>query len=323
MTAAHTAALALREEMERADREEAGVVAVRTAPSFEWREGLYTDIPMDAYLAIDAVHASALEKLRRSALQYLHGMLTPPEPSDYKERGTALHLAILEPHLFEGHYVVLGRCEGVTQKKDRCSNAGSIYRNAASYCGIHDPQKGTPLDTSVEVLGQKDFDDVLGMRKAVLAHPRARSLFEGKGAFEATVLFADEDTGLRVKERPDRLIERAGMLVDIKTTFDAAPWAFPRQAENLGYFRKLALYRRGLRAIGWPLEEIAILAIESRAPYDIACYLLDPHDLDGADEEVTRLLRYLKSCEESDQWDGYGNDFLTLQRPAWAKEAAQ
>jgi hypothetical protein len=140
------------------------------------------------------------------------------------------------------------------------------------------------------------------------------------------LVFDDPNTGVRCKIRPDRLIERAGMLVDIKSCRDAAEWAFPRQAENLGYFRKLALYRRGLRAHGWPIQEIAVLAIESEAPYDLAPYLVDPNDIDATDDEVSRLLRLFVTCKETNRWPGYAaseDGFLVLRRPAWAQNGEQ
>lgn len=283
--------------------------------------GLHPEIPMDEYIALPYMSASRLEKLRRSPLQYLHSLTQPVERRAVLEKGTALHLAVLEPQLFEGHYVILGQCEGITKKGDRCSNGGSIYRHQRSFCGIHDPMKGQPIDETIEVISQADYDAVLGMREAILGHPRARSLFVGRGEFEATVIFDDPTTGVRCKCRPDRLIERAGMLVDIKTTFNAAPYAFPRQAENLGYFRKLAFYRTALLSIGWPHKETAVLAIESAAPHDLVCYLLDAADLDSADAEVTRLMNLFKQCMESGEFPGYADEFAILQRPAWAKDS--
>jgi hypothetical protein len=281
--------------------------------------GIHEDIPIETYLALPYMNAGRLEKLRRSPLQYRHSLTEPPTKTAALERGTALHLAVLEPHLFTDRYIVLGQCEGMTAKKDRCRYQGSVYRDGRSYCGTHDPGTGTPLSADIEVISAKDYDAVLGMATAISAHPRACGLFEGRGLFEATVIFDDPETGMRCKCRPDRLIDRARMNVDVKTTFDAAPWAFPRQAENLGYFRKLSWYRRALRTIGWDYEMTTVLAIESAAPYDLVCYLMDESSLDSADAEMSRLMRQYVRCMESDTWPGYADDLIELQRPAWAQ----
>jgi hypothetical protein len=288
--------------------------------SNELATGIYTDISMEQYLAIPYVHASRLERLRRSPLQYLHSLSQPRVRKSVLERGTALHLAILEPDLFEGHYVILGQCEGTKKDKDRCSNPGILYRSGQSFCGVHDPHKNRPLQTDVELLSQADHDAVLGMREAILSHKRAKTLFDGRGEFEATIIFDDPATGIRCKARPDRLIERAGMYVSIKTTRDASPWAFPKDAENRGHFRSFAFYRRALRAVGWPYQSTTELAVESAAPFDLTCYLPEESEIDSADPEVTRLLRLLSECEATDRWPGYADEFAPLQRPAWAKE---
>lgn len=283
--------------------------------------GLHAGVPMADYLAMDAVSASALEIFRRSPLQYRHAREHPPEPTPALVRGTALHMAVLEPERFAGAYVAIGQCEGTKKSGERCQYAGSVWRGGASYCGRHDPEPGAPL--AVTVLPAADMADVLGMRDAILGHPRASTLFEGRGGVEITGAFEDPDTGVLCKFRPDRLVERAGMLVDLKTTRDAAPWAFPGDAERLGYFRKLAFYRRGLRALGWPYQATAIVAVESHAPYDLICYLVDETALDSAEREVVRLLRQYRQCHETDTWPGYqtGEDgFATLARPGWAKD---
>lgn len=284
--------------------------------------GVYPDLPMDEYLALPYMSASRIEKLRRSPLQYKHSLTAEEESTAALDRGTALHLAVLEPLLFEGRYTVLGQCEGYTKEFKRCSYQGSVYRAGKSFCKTHDPEKGADPDPSVEILSQKDWDTVIGMRDAIQAHPRARSLFEGRGQFEVSIIFDDPITGVRCKMRPDRLVQRAGMLIDLKSSRDASPARFPQLAENLGYFRKLGLYRRGLTAIEWPLKEVAVLAIEPEAPFDLAPYLLeDMKDLDKADTEITRLLELYKLCTATDTWPGYASTedgFLMLRRPAWA-----
>lgn len=282
--------------------------------------GLHKGVPMDDYLGLsEAVSASGLEMIRRSPMQYRHDQQHPTESTPAMERGTALHMAVLEPDLFADSYVTLDRCEGQTQSGSRCRYSGAVYRLGSSFCRTHDPDKGAPMDVSV--LKADDMADVQGMAASIHSHPRARSILEGGGGTELTGVFEDPETGVLCRFRPDRLVDRAGLLVDVKTTRDAAPWAFPADAERRGYFRKLAFYRRGLQALGWKYQGAAVIAVESTAPYDLICYLVDEGDLDTADREVSRLLRIYADCMESDDWPGYQtaeDGFATLERPAWA-----
>lgn len=286
--------------------------------------GLHRDMPMAEYLAIPALSGSKLEKLRKSPLQLRYAELHDDgETSDALDRGTALHLALLEPLIFEGRYVTIGQCEGKKKDGTPCTYNGSVYRLGQSFCKTHDPDKGEPIDPGLEVLKEPDMDAVLGMRDAIHAHPRAQTLFQGAGDFEATVIWEDEETGVICRIRPDRLVERAGMHVALKSTRDAAPWKFPRDAENRGYFRSLAFYRRGLRAIGWPYQATTVVAVESAAPFDLVPYLANEEDLDTADREITRLLREYRRCTGDDDWPGYDcgpSGLMELRRPAWARD---
>lgn len=287
--------------------------------------GIHRGVSMEDYLALPYMSASKLEKLRRSPLQLRHSLTEPPRTSEALERGTALHLAILEPALFATRYVVAEPCGvllGRSSKRagEPCGNPGLFKLRELDCwaCGTHVKGFGGQIDDSAEVITAENDAAVRGMAAAVAAHPRARTFFEGRGDFEVTIVFEDQETGVLVRIRPDRLIERAGMYVGLKSTRDAAEWAFPADAERRGYFRSLALYRRGLRAVDWPYKHTAVLAIESTPPFDLVPYLADEGDLDTADREVSRLLRRYADCTKDNFFPGYATECLTLRRPAWA-----
>lgn len=284
--------------------------------------GLHRHVDLPTYLALPYMSGSRLNQLAKSPAHYRHSLTEERRTSDALERGTALHLAILEPALFGTRYVVAEPCAVLLKsgpRKDQpCGNAGLFQLRGIGWaCGTH--VKGGELEGGdAQVISAENDAAVRGMAAAIRAHDRARSLFEGRGEFEATVVFDDPDTGVRCRIRPDRLVERAGMLVELKSCRNAAEYAFARDAEARGYFLKLALYRRGLRAIGWPYRASAVLAVESAAPFDPVPYLITESDLDGADHEITRLLYRFRECERDDFWPGQASEFKELRRPRWA-----
>lgn len=288
--------------------------------------GLHRGLPMADYLALPAMSASRLEAIRRSPRWYRHQLSQAPKMSGALERGTALHLLMLEPALYESRYVIAEPCavllgKGSKRAGEPCGNPGLFQlRDIGWACGTHVKGFGSEIesDPNVQVISTEIDATVRGMAAAVKEHPRARTLFEGRGEVEATIVFVDPETGVLCKIRPDRLIERAGMYVALKSTRDATEFAFPRDAENRGYFRGLALYRRGLRAIGWPYSTTAVLAVESEPPFDPVPYLVDEADIDSADREVSRLLNRFKMCEADNHWPGHAEEFLNLRRPPWA-----
>lgn len=286
--------------------------------------GLHRGVPMAEYLALPYMSASRLEAMRRSPRWYRHAISQPTRSTDALERGTALHMLLLEPAQYGTQYVVAEPCvvelKSGSRKGEPCGNPGLFrLRNIGWACGTHVRGFGSEIEQGEAQTITREIDGaVRGMAAAVKEHPRARTLFEGKGDFEVTIVFDDPETGVRCKIRPDRLIERVGMYVALKTTRDATVFAFPNDAERRGYFRGLALYRRGLQAVGWPYLSTAVLAVESEPPFDPVPYLIEESDLDGADPEVTRLLNRYHDCEREDFWPGHASEFLTLRRPKWA-----
>lgn len=292
--------------------------------------GLHRGLPMDDYLALPCMSASRLELLRRSPKQYRHALTAEQESTDALERGTALHLAILEPALFETRYVIAEPCEATLksgQRKGELCRKPGVFRLRDGFswtwaCGQHVRGFDLPADDSgAETVSAEIHAAVLAMRNEVLADPLAASLFEGSGEFEATVIAEDASSGVIYRIRPDRLVRRVGMHTSLKSSRDASPFTFPIDAERRGHFRALALYRRGLRAIGWPYASTSVLAVESKPPFDLACYLLDEADLNDADREVNRLLARYRMCQQDNQFPGYSpGGFIMLQRPKWARD---
>ncbi len=286
-----------------------------------WHEG----IPMVVYLAIEAMNASGCEKIRKSPLHFRHDRDNPRDSTPAMELGTALHMALLEPLLFEGHYVVLGQCEAKKKDGDRCSSQGKFYRDGQSFCGVkgHDPGEVEDMDPGIHVLAEDAMADLLGMTAAIQAHPRASTFFEGRGDYELTGIWLDEETGVLCKIRIDRDIERGLMIADLKTARDASPEAFRRDAAGRGYHRKAAFYRRGCAALGRTRNSSVLIVPENVAPYPVAVYLLDEEDLAKANQEITRHLNRYAMCLANDDWPGYSDEMMTLKMPPWAFEHDQ
>lgn len=295
--------------------------ALRVVPIPE--PGIYRDMPMADYLALPLMSASGLDLLRRSPLQYQHARTAPPDDTDATALGTALHCAVLEPELFARHYVASGPCVQLLKTGDRkglpCGNPGTaLHQESGWLCGVHAKGDVAAVITGLHILTAFDFAAVVAMREAILRHPLANFIFDGECHREVTLIFKDSETGVLGKARPD-LLAGNGILVDFKTTRDAAPWSFTRDADKLGYFRKFAWYRRALRALDWPYTCSAVVAPETAAPFDLVYYHVDETELDAEDREIDGLLRLYRTCQESGVWPGYADDFVFLTRP-WRRK---
>lgn len=288
--------------------------------------GVHHGIPMAEYLALPYLSASALEEFRRSPAHYRARQ--PKEPTDAMKLGTAVHMALLEPALFAQTYVVATPCVRILASGARkgwaCGNPGKYRTGDLWFCGTHAPDEH---DTPADVVTLEHLATLTGMRDAVLAHPEASKAFQGQGGEEVVIVW-DDPTGIRCKARPDRMIRRAGMLVDLKSASDASPRGYARDGAGRGTHRKMALYRRGLRILhgaglmDWEVHHAGIIAVESSAPYVVGCYLMDEGhpgaDMERAEVDVERSLARLAMCQEHDEWPGYGTGWKVLKFPEWS-----
>src|SRR6185503_13815919 len=91
--------------------------------------GLHHGVPMREYLKIDALGSSRLEHLAVSPLHYRYMSTQPDEETDAQELGTALHVAVLEPDLFDSAYVIEPDIARIGGAKPRATNA---YKEAVA-----------------------------------------------------------------------------------------------------------------------------------------------------------------------------------------------
>lgn len=131
-------------------------------------------------------------------------------------------------------------------------------------------------------------------------------------------LFA-ELNGVQCKGRVDGLGN--GILLDLKTTTNVSMYQFGRVFANLRYAEKLAAYRALCRKHDIAVNEVYIIAAETKAPYDVTVTPVPELILDQAWERMERLLERVKECVETDYWPGTAEgDFYELHVPNWAMD---
>lgn len=286
--------------------------------------GVYDDLPEDIYHALPYASASRLNRAAAYSWAHVkHDMDNPLEPTPAMQKGTAVHMATLEPELFDVRYDVAGPCEGTTAKGAPCKYGGSVRIGGKWYCGTHAKQQNGHAPDNVEVLSQAFYDDVIGMRDSLLTHPRLGRLFDAPGRAELSIIWDEtlpSGAVVRCKARLDREIElpSAGhVLVDIKSTNDARAHAFQRTMVERGYYRQASMYRRALAAHDLPPAHLVFAAVESSAPYAARGYRLEDDAAVQGHNEITDLLEGWHQCQESGIWPGYADDVEALTLPNW------
>lgn len=268
-------------------------------------------IPFDQYAAIKAVNWSSLKHLDVSPMAFQHNLKAPEASSEARELGTALHCAILEPLLFRERYAVmpdfgdLRAVEGRTSKEE--GKANKMARN--QWLEEH----GGRLTLSAE-----DSERIACMSAAVRGHRAALAAI--KGATEQVITWTDPLTGLACKARLDIIGEGVN---DLKSAVDVTPRAFGVAAAKYLYHGQLAFYHDGLIHSGrlTPRYLPLFVAVQNRAPWDVAVYNMQSEHIEAGRLLYQRLLRRLADCAAADWWPGVAPEVMPLQLPQWAVNA--
>lgn len=210
------------------------------------------------------------------------------------------------------HTLVLGvGGEVVVVDADNWLTKAAKEQRAAAY-----ESGATPLLTA-------EYDAALAMRDAVMAHPVAAELFSD-GVAEQSGWWADEDTGITLRFRPDWMgnLQDWPVCGDLKTTISADPQDFSRSVAKFGYNMQAAWYLAGLAAHGIADARFLFVCVEKTAPYPVAVIELDAEAITQGRIDMRRAIDLYKRCLDTDTWPAYGDGIHTISLPPWATRGA-
>ena len=262
--------------------------------------GVHRSLSYEAYCAIDAVRSSHLKGFKRSARHAREQILGDTETAA-KTLGQALHVALLEPNLFSKSYAA-------APKVDRRTNIG---KNTWAHFQADNAGKIPLL--------KEEYDECMALAEAAHGHPDAVELLSNEKAMREVTLVWQEANGLYGKARLDLLTTYRGYsaIVDIKTTRDASPKWFARDADTYSYQLQAAWYLRGADALQPIPRRYILLAIEKGKPHGVALYEFDEPFLADGRRQIEKALVAYKNATDSGVWPGYPLGIHTLQAPGW------
>lgn len=258
----------------------------------------------DSYLFGPGVGSSSLKTAQISLAHYKARHLEQvvrEEESKALHIGTLCHQAILEGPIFRERFRVMA-------KVDKRTKDGKAY--------VDDFNKS--LREGDIVVTEAECDMITGMIAAILADPYASGLLTD-GMSEISGYAVDKETGILMKIRPD-FLRTDGIIVDYKTTKDASPKWWPRQAADLGYHIQAGYYRMVANLInGTPLENrFVFIAQEKEPPYAVTTFVADSAYLERGEQIARFQMARIANAMKTKEWPGYSDSALSLSLPDWA-----
>ena len=182
--------------------------------------------------------------------------------------------------------------EGVLPIKGPDTRRGSAWQEAKAEAALRD----------TVALTSRDYDKVERMVEALRENEHiAKLLDHPKRIVEASV-FAKHDVGLCMKARPDLLIEKQGLVVDVKTTISAEPYAFERQAHSLGYAVQAAWYVKTLALVGIKAKRFLFANVEKEPPYATSIVEVGDDLMKHSAKIVERVLIEIQQAKETNSY---------------------
>ena len=256
------------------------------------KPGIYFDMPFAQYLEIDAISNSFL---KRVSISPAHSQVQFSGSTATRE-GRILHTLVLEPE--KAPDVIATAPEG--------NKNGSAFKEAVEVkFGIKypgkwdDAAKMIEAEKGIEVVTVDRLQWFEDVAKKLKDTPEVCKLLEGTQR-EVTLIW--ERDGHLCKARIDALGKWA---VDLKSAADSSPWAFRKQAFNLGYHRQDAWYMAGCKALGIDAKGMAFIAFEKEPPINPMIYVFGEEERLIAEAEIDYLFDLTVKCKESGNWPGY------------------
>lgn len=269
------------------------------------KSGIYPNISNADYHAGAGLSSSDLKLLARSPLHYINSKNTPRAETPSMKLGTAVHCAILEPDRFKNEYIQ-------APELDKRSKAGK--------------EAWTELENSGKIiLTAEEYNKALEMSSAVHKHALAGKLFTG-GTAEQSVYWRQpvfyNNTEILCKCRPDYVknIKNGTLIIDLKTTRNAATHAFKRQAFwDLEYHVSAAHYMTGLKAvIGKTPDAFIFVAVENEPPYAVSVFRASDEFLERGRVKAEEMYELYAKCSSENDWHGYPETIQYLDLPKGA-----
>lgn len=263
--------------------------------------GSILKVPSAVYHKGPGFSSSGLKEVLRSPAHYRAYLEAPPKDSAALRIGTLIHLAVLEPDLFESSIVVMPKFEGEGMRKKKAE-----WLEANQGKTVADPD-----ERAVAV----------AVRDALFNSPLASNIIK-EGQAELSAYWIDEETGILCKARADYL--RDGMIFDLKSCDDASAGSFGYAIRDFRYYLSAAFYLDGFsKALGTKLEHFAWIAAEKKPPHGIAYYVADETCIAHGRDVYKQALRTVAECRRTGHWPAYELNFKNISLPSWylTKEA--
>lgn len=264
---------------------------------------IYRCMPDEEYRAIDRFSKHESDDFSRNPYAYFKRKEAgvKDEPTEAMRLGTAIHAAILDPVFFESAYVMMPESIKVRRGKEWEAFASE--------------------NEGKEILKAADYATIYGMAESVNANATAREMLLRCPAQNREFSMFATIADVQCKGRADIVIPEDGIISDLKSTSDASPDAFVRQASDLAYDVQAAWYLMLAEQLNVKASCFTFIAVEKTFPWTVGVYHFSRNSefIRAGEQEVYKRLSDFRRWKDGSLEHPAGWLEYDLQLPPWNK----
>jgi len=254
-------------------------------------------ISEQSYRDAEGLNKSLLVPFMRSPKHYLAELAEPKQATPSMNIGTALHAELLRPLEASSVYAVM-------KKVDKRTTAGKEY--AAKF---------EAENAGKVVIDEEQKKVVDGMRESVMSHPTARRYIEQATHLEQA-MFADYkattiDHTFKIKAMADGIIDKEGIIFDLKTTDNA-----------MDFGKKVRAFRYDIQQVHYQLigalngiepKKFPFIVVENVAPFGVVINTLDPERILHSAADYRLAMDFYAHCHQKQDFNiGYSEGEIQI-----------
>jgi hypothetical protein len=273
-------------------------------------DGIYEHLSIEDYHANKTHLSSTQVRLAKKSLKEfdwtLRGLIKQ-ENKSFFDFGNAFELALLDKNTFAQKVAILPDSQWITEAQQEKAyekpRASKHYRDS-----YNDFLLGCENKYVINDKGNESYETIECMLESCYQDQTIQGLIKNID-YQTSVFWTDEETGLKLKTRPDVCKRKKNVLVNIKTTIDGSPKAFSKDLANHEYPLQAIHEITGCLA-GGVMESVDMyfwLVVEKVAPYNATIYEFDQGDIKASMDEYQYLLHKLDLARQESKYPGYSD----------------
>jgi len=285
-----------------------------------FNNGIFNNIGIHDYHSDKKyISASALKESAISLAHFDYYYKKPSERKSHFDFGNCFELALMDAinstNEFDKFVTIYDESKRPEIDKGITSNKNQEWKNEVLNSDKY----------IISKTGNESLETMQSMLESCIKDSVINALIKNTD-YQKSLFWTDKKTGLKIKTRPDVCKMTKSVIIDIKTTKDASPEKFAKDAVNFGYPLQAITQINGCIETGlMNPEKYFWLAVEKTAPFNAQLYEFKKEDWQLMQDRYDYYLGLIKMAKEQNKYPGYTqradniHGILELELPMWYK----